>query len=478
MYMCRNYNHWKNKGVKYVRPRIIFGNMYELCTQKLSMGQLFAKFYRENHEPYVGLYSFDAPILLVKDLDLIKRILIQDFDSFHDRSVVQNLKDEKMSKTFLFLSRRPEWESIKDILSPLLSMKKTKMGYQALNVCAKEMIENLEKKIGASGLVELRGTLGECILKYIFQNFFGTYVDFSEEQNYDFKNIVLQMFSGKNFWNDVKVLGGFLVPKWKDVFGLRLIGEEAYLFLRSIFGKIVECRSEAKIKRNDIIDIMVDYFDGTFSHPHITSEAEMLALPVTLMVANFESSLTISLYALLEMAKNPEVQEKLRQEILRAEHENEIIPYDILGQLKYLDQCVSETLRKYPILSCLERRATKNYQIPGTDVIIEKDTPVFISMLGMHYDPEYYPDPEKFDPDRFGPDQDKPRSMSYLPFGDGPRFCLGKVLGLVTVKVILSSVLRKFTLHLSDKTSFEQSKISPLTIPKENTYILFKKLEN
>lgn len=103
-----------------------------------------------------------------------------------------------------------------------------------------------------------------------------------------------------------------------------------------------------------------------------------------------------------------------------------MILFQISG-LQYLDMVVSETLRMYPILPVLDRKAMNNYQIPGTNVIIEKGTPVFIPLLGMHYDPQYFPKPDLFDPERFSEENRKSRTnYVYMPFGEGPRNCIGK----------------------------------------------------
>lgn len=88
---------------------------------------------------------------------------------------------------------------------------------------------------------------------------------------------------------------------------------------------------------------------------------------------------------------------------------------------------VSETLRMYPILPFLDRVATDTYKVPNSDLIIEKGTPIYISMLGMHYDPEYFPNPDKFDPERFSEENKRNiPSCVYLPFGDGPHACIGE----------------------------------------------------
>lgn len=85
-----------------------------------------------------------------------------------------------------------------------------------------------------------------------------------------------------------------------------------------------------------------------------------------------------------------------------------------------------ETLRKYPSLPVLNRICNQPYTIPGSNVTIEKDVGAWISVLAIHRDPEYYPDPLKFDPERFSEEEKaKRRPFTYLPFGEGPRICIG-----------------------------------------------------
>lgn len=85
-----------------------------------------------------------------------------------------------------------------------------------------------------------------------------------------------------------------------------------------------------------------------------------------------------------------------------------------------------ETLRKYPPLPFIDRRCNKTYKVPDHDLVIEKGTPVYVSMIGMHYDPKYYDEPEKYKPERFS--SDNLHNFTWLPFGEGPRSCIGKVL--------------------------------------------------
>lgn len=85
----------------------------------------------------------------------------------------------------------------------------------------------------------------------------------------------------------------------------------------------------------------------------------------------------------------------------------------------------AETVRKYPTLSFLSRICTKDYEIPNTNWTVKKETPIIISLLGIMRDPNNFPDPEKFLPNRYDVENPNYKSAAFLPFGDGPRACIG-----------------------------------------------------
>lgn len=96
-------------------------------------------------------------------------------------------------------------------------------------------------------------------------------------------------------------------------------------------------------------------------------------------------------------------------------------------KIKFELNYVIETLRKHPAVPITPRKCNKDCKIPGTDFTIEAGTFIIISIQGIHHDPEYYPEPDKFDPERFSEENKAKRPpMTFLAFGDGPRICIGK----------------------------------------------------
>lgn len=115
----------------------------------------------------------------------------------------------------------------------------------------------------------------------------------------------------------------------------------------------------------------------------------------------------------------------------------------LLSQKSQKSHFIVEALRKYAIVPVLNRTCIKDYQIPGTNKTIEKGIEVFIPAYALQMDEKYYEEPHKFKPERFFEDKNQ-ANKPYLPFGDGPRNCIGMRMGKMQTKVGLVLMLQKF----------------------------------
>ena len=134
-------------------------------------------------------------------------------------------------------------------------------------------------------------------------------------------------------------------------------------------------------------------------------------------------------FCLYEFCKNQEIQSKVHKEIdkILEFSEDGKFSYDMLNDLKYLECCFNETVRKYPVAPLLMRETNKDYTFSGTNLTVEKDTLVLIPLLALHLDPDIFENPLEFIPERFlnsPTGNGKSNGSFYLPFGDGPRLVL------------------------------------------------------
>lgn len=193
---------------------------------------------------------------------------------------------------------------------------------------------------------------------------------------------------------------------------------------------------------------------------------EIVAQAFVFFIAAFETSSSTMALCLYELAKNQHVQRKVQNEIdeLIATRKANEVNFDLMMKLKYLESCIDETLRKYPPAPFLIRECTKVYRIPDTNLTIDKGTPIIISSFGLHRDPEIFEQPLTFKPERFlnSPDgEGKAKGLFYLPFGDGPRICIGMRMGKLTTKLGLFLLLSKFNFEFITEIPKSELTFSP-----------------
>ncbi|CDW57281.1 protein CYP 13B1, a [Trichuris trichiura] len=173
-------------------------------------------------------------------------------------------------------------------------------------------------------------------------------------------------------------------------------------------------------------------------------------------------------YAIYELARHPEIQEKLRGEIMDY-HKNDV------QRMMYLDCVIRETLRLYPV-AVVSRRCMQTCTIGG--ITIEKGIHVLADVWTIHYNKDIWgPDADEFVPERFAEDQlHSLHPLAWIPFGAGPRRCIGERFALLEMKLTLARLLRKYRIFLNDRTevksssyaSFERSKsFHPIQVPLE-----------
>ncbi|PSN29605.1 hypothetical protein C0J52_27796 [Blattella germanica] len=140
LYFTRNFNYWKILGVPYVQPSVIAGNLGNILFQKRDIARHLQELYLGNKDkPYVGFFSFDIPCLLINDLDLVKNVLVKQFQSFTDRNVNVNSQTDPMFGRFMFSLKGQEWKHVRVHLTPVFSTGKMKGMFHLVEKCAGDL---------------------------------------------------------------------------------------------------------------------------------------------------------------------------------------------------------------------------------------------------------------------------------------------------------------------------------------------------
>lgn len=190
--------------------------------------------------------------------------------------------------------------------------------------------------------------------------------------------------------------------------------------------------------------------DGTISLAESKlSEIEILSNAMFLLFVGLETTASLLSSCIYALAFHYEIQAKLFDEIEQiAQYDNGnnlTFDYDALTTCKYLDAVISETLRYSPVAVMVDRLAGRDYHFEKYNFTIPKGTVLFLAIHALHHNPEYWHEPAKFNPERFMPgEREKIIPGSYIPFGQGPRYCVGMRFSLTEAKLALARVIMEY----------------------------------
>ncbi|PSN30018.1 Cytochrome P450 9e2, partial [Blattella germanica] len=192
---------------------------------------------------------------------------------------------------------------------------------------------------------------------------------------------------------------------------------------------------------------------GTENSTAEMTQESILAQSLIILLSGFDTTSTLLCFAAYLLATDPEIQTRLQKEVDSA-LKNQEVTYDVVKGIKYLDMVLSETLRLHPPAVSTDRICVKRYGLdaePGIE--LKPGDHVLIPIYGLHRDPKHFPQPERFDPERFS-DQNrhKIKPFTYMPFGQGPRCCLGTDFAKMQVKLLLVHLLAHYNFKVISKT--------------------------
>lgn len=144
-YFTRNFDYWRNRNVPYLTPEAFFGNFRDALLLKRTAAEHLTDLYNQMKTPFFGIFILDKPVLIVRDPELVKAVLVKDFDYFHDRTIHSDVKNEPLTAHMLFFSRNPDWRVTRAKLTPVFTTGKLKSMLGLINEVGEEMKKYIYK---------------------------------------------------------------------------------------------------------------------------------------------------------------------------------------------------------------------------------------------------------------------------------------------------------------------------------------------
>ncbi|RIB03602.1 cytochrome P450 [Gigaspora rosea] len=227
--------------------------------------------------------------------------------------------------------------------------------------------------------------------------------------------------------------------------------------INDISEKLVAEKKNGTARGKDFLSLLIQAnenlpVDEQLTHYELLSQVKLL-----LLAGHGTTSAALS-WTLYYLAKNPDTQDRLREEILDVFTDRNHFPaFNEIAQLKYLECVIKEILRIVPPVPSIIRHNAKDEIMNG--YVIPKGTPLMIPIYAIHHDPSIWgDDAEHFNPSRWlDPEiKSKVTNCNYLPFSDGPRICLGMKMAQLELKTVLSIIIRNFEFRLVEGFTFEK----------------------
>ncbi|XP_077559277.1 cytochrome P450 3A14-like [Haemaphysalis longicornis] len=490
MWRRRHFSYFEKLGIPGPKPNLIWGNIKEY--HSMERYKVLGK-WRQQYGDVFGFFNGDVPFVVAGDLKLIEEIFVRNFQNFVDRgfTMMTDQMHPFLKKSLIHLPGSP-WKNIRTAVSHGLSASKLKLMMPCIEEDADIFVQSLEKFADSGEEVNMSGKFEELSMDYVARGAFGIDERFQGKPDHPALAVAKATLRGA-------MTGPFhMIAQCTTTFGVFMkplywlslhLGEYTFQQLNDQTAKIVEIRKQdPSLRKPDILQNLLDFvYDHTQRNEHsnqsngppkcrtLTTE-EVVTTASSLFVAGFETTATGLSYVTFALAKYPEVQERLRKEIADAVATNGVLDYEtFMKKTKYLAQVVDEALRLYPPgLTFVTRRAKEDFQYNG--IAFKAGTCFMVSQYHVQRDPRYWSDASEFNPDRFSGAHDA--IMRHMPFGVGPRNCVGMRLALMKIRYTVARLLLKYRLELgpSQKGTMELSQYAKVSTPAWGPWIVLHRL--
>ncbi|XP_011721978.1 thromboxane-A synthase isoform X1 [Macaca nemestrina] len=498
-YSTSAFSRLEKLGLRHPKPSPFIGNLM-FFRQGFWESQMEL---RKLYGPLCGYYLGRRMFIVISEPDMIKQVLVENFSNFTNR-MASGLEFKSVADSVLFL-RDKRWEEVRGALMSAFSPEKLNEMTPLISQACDLLLAHLKRYAESGDAFDIQRCYCNYTTDVVASVAFGTPVDSQQAPEDPFvkhckrffefcipRPILVLLLSFPSIMvplarilpnKNRDELNGFFNKLIRNVIALR-DQQAAEERRRDFLQLVLDARHSASPVGVQDFDMVGDVFSSTRCKPNPSRQhqAGPMARPLTVdeivgqafifLIAGYEIVTNTLSFATYLLATNPDCQEKLLREVDLFKEKHMVPEFCSLEEgLPYLDMVIAETLRMYPPAFRFTREAAQDCEVLGQR--IPAGAVLEMAVGALHHDPEHWPSPETFDPERFTAEaQQQHRPFTYLPFGAGPRSCLGVRLGLLEVKLTLLHVLHKFQFQACPETQVPLQLESKSALgPKNGVYI-------
>lgn len=383
-YVTKFFSYWYIRHIPNKTPIPFFGtDYYRILGLRSNTGQVNALYSQYPEDKFVGNIKSRIPDLIVKDPDALKTILSTDFANFHCRGLALDKSQDVCLRNNLFYAEGEKWTLLREGLESILNNLKCDFE-DSLHDCLS----------GTNGDTNVQQLLSK-VLDVIFNDLL-----LDETSDGTVIRAMRSEVQKRTFVNKVKTYLKHIFPSLYVVFGLVTMANEPSSETKR---ELEKSKLLKKIKELSAFQL------GLKEKNKKSSDVDFaFAVLASFVTEGYIPTLNLLTAVFHDVAKHPQIQKKIRD-----------------SNQEYLDAVIKESLRLHPPYSVINRQCVKLYTYPDSDLVLDKKVTVNVPVEAIHRDEKYYKDAQSFVPERFLASS-TPHSFAYLPFGVGPRKCIGK----------------------------------------------------
>jgi cytochrome P450 len=365
------------------------------------------------------------------DAEIAHEILVDKASHFHKARLVREAFRPFIGNGLL-ISEGDFWRRQRQLTQPAFHSRRIENYGSVMVAHTQKMLESWHD--GETRLIDRE--MMKLTLGIVCKTLFDADVSGDAEHVGELMTAVLEASNGRIF-------AAIRLPDWvKTPERSRL--QQHIAELDSIIQRFVSDRRASGTDRGDLLSVLVMAIDDG-DHSQMTDK-QLGDEAMTLFIAGHETTAMALSWTWYLLAQHPEWMAKVRDEVDTVLNGRALTVHD-LPNLPVGERVLKEALRLYPPAINIAREPVEDVEIGG--YTIRKSAILQVSIYGMHYNAAYFPNPETFDPERFTPENEKqiPR-YAYLPFGGGPRVCIGNQFAMMEARLILATVLQHYDLSL------------------------------
>ncbi len=449
LYMAQYRGVVESFGIPMVKPFLIFGsppflfNKYLIHEYWQNMFKKFGKTW--------GRYDGIRPTIVTIDPDILKEVLVKQFDNFTDTFDFHTKPEE----TSLDISRGDEWRALRKILSPVFTSGKLKGMLEPMEDIADDAIDYIGEQVKKNPEFDIKPIIQGFTLDTISRVGFGLQTKAHRGENSDFAKAAYEIFSSFRADNMGMVFFFNLINHFPFFLHNMNVWPDSAHKMRKMTHDLMDERAKKNITLGDFIDKLKDEVPKL--EAPITREM-LDAQGMIFLTAGFETTANTLGHLMYNMAMNPDKQDIAYDEIASIfDQEDSVINHETIKDLHYLEATIMESMRLCPPVTEHDRLCTRDCVVNGIKIPV--GTKIQMPTYAAHYNEEFWPEPKKFEPERFLKENaDKIIPYTWRPFGGGNRVCIGQRFAMIEIKIFLAKLLSKFRIVATPKTVLEYVK--------------------